>query len=197
MAQIITTAEPLPLASLNSFRFYFTDLKEFEVGVIVKPMGALLSGTTDHSASIRPLHASFPEFLLDKSRSGKFCVDFPGIHDELVSASLGLMKDHLRFNICNLPSSYLRNSEVPNLAETIHKNISAELSYSCRLWTYHLQHAHFSTLLENNVRAFFNHERLLFWFEVLSLEKKLGTCVSLLSSVLDWAKVCGPTVVLT
>ncbi len=65
MAQIIGTAEPLPLASLRSMRCYFAhiNLRKIDVDVIVKPLGALLSGTTD-SASIRPLHASFPEFLL-------------------------------------------------------------------------------------------------------------------------------------
>jgi hypothetical protein len=54
MAQIIATAEPLPLASLRSSRHYFIGLEGFDVGVIVKPMGALLSGTTDHAAAISP-----------------------------------------------------------------------------------------------------------------------------------------------
>jgi hypothetical protein len=60
MAQI-TATEPLPLASLQSMRSYLSS-KEFDVGVIVKPMGALLSGTTDPPSTIRPLRA-FCELL--------------------------------------------------------------------------------------------------------------------------------------
>jgi hypothetical protein len=197
MAQIIATAEPLPLASLNSMRYHFADSNEFNVDIIIKPMSALLSGTTDPSATIRPLHASFPEFLSDKSRSGEYCVDVSGIHDELAFASLGVMKKQLRFNICKLPSSYLRNSDVPRLAERIKENISPELSYSCRFWADHLRRTEFRSLLAKEVGAFFNHERLLFWIEVLSLEKKINTCISLLSVVLEWAKVCESVLLLT
>ena len=190
MAQVIATAEPLPLGSLKSLRHYFSDSKEFDVGVIVKPMGALLSGTTNHYSAIRPLHASFPEFLLDEKRSGEFYVDLAGIHDGLAFASLGLMKDKLHFNMCKLPSSYLLNSEVSDLADRIKENISSELSYSCRFWAYHLRHTDFISRLAEEIRAFFNNETLLFWFEVLSLEQKIGICSSLLTFVLEWAKVC-------
>jgi hypothetical protein len=64
MTQIINTAEPLPLPSLASMRCQFADkaLQQIDVEAVIQPMGALLSGTTDPSAAIRPLHASFPEF---------------------------------------------------------------------------------------------------------------------------------------
>ena len=191
MAQIIATSEPLPLASLKSMRYYFS-AKEFDTDVIVRPMGALLSGTTDPSSTIRPLHASFTEFLTDRGRSGEFCIDSSGIHEELAFASLGVMRNQLRFNLCRLPSSYLRNSEVPNFAQRIQENISPELSYSCRFWTDHLQRTQVSSLLAKEVSSFLNHERLLFWFEVLSLEKKISNCIPSLSFLLEWAKVCGP-----
>jgi hypothetical protein len=195
MAHIIATKEPLSLTSLTSMRRYFASSEESDVDVIVNPMGALLSGTTDDSATIR-LHASFREFLSDGRRSGKFCVDLCGIHNELALASLGVMKDQLRFNICELPSSYLPNSEVPKLAEKIKDKIKPELSYSCRFWADHLSRTQFSSLLAEEIRAFFNHERLLFWFEVLSLEK-IMTCISLLSFILEWTKVSVPSPPLT
>ena len=146
MAQIIATAEPLPLASLSTLRGYFAneDLQKININLILKRMGALLSGTTsstdptDPPATIRPLHASFPDFLLDKSRSGEFFVDLSHIHNELAFASLGIMKDELRFNICKLTSSYLSNSETPNCDRKVEANISKALSYACRFWTDHL-----------------------------------------------------------
>ena len=190
MAQILGTAEPLPLASLNSMRRYFEHLRKTDVNTIIRPMGALLSGTTDPSATIRPLHASFPEFLTDEKRSGEFFIDLSHIHGDLAFASLGVMKDELQFNICQLPTSYLPNSAILDLAERIKKHISPELSYSCRFWTDHLRQAQFNLPLSHAVRGFFDDEWLLFWIEVLSLLKTINTCASWLSNVLQWVAVC-------
>ena len=191
MAQIIGTGEPLPLASLRSMRHYFAsvDLRKIDVDVVIKPLGALLSGTTD-SLPIRPLHASFPEFLSDRNRSGEFFTDLSCIHDELAFSCLGVMKAELRFNICNLPSSYLSNSEVHDLAERIQEKISPQLLYSCRFWANHLRQTSFTIPLAKEMKALFNDEKLLFWFEVLGLDKKINICTSLLSLVMEWSMVC-------
>ena len=190
MAQILGTAEPLPLASLNTMRHQFVHLRKTDINTILRPMGALLSGTTDPAATIRPLHASFPEFLMDENRSGEFFIDVSHIHNDLAFASLGVMKDGLQFNICRLPTSYLPNSEIHDLAERVEKYISPELSYSCRFWTKHLRFTQFNLPLAEAVRGFFNDEWLLFWLEALSLLKTVNTCASWLSNVLQWVAVC-------
>ena len=192
MEQILGTAEPLPLASLRSMRCHFIDedLQKIDVNMIIKPMGALLSGTIDPSVVIRPLHASFSEFLTDKTRSGEFFIDLSHIHKDLAGASLGVMQSGLQFNICQLPTSYLPNSKIADLDERIKEYISPELSYSCRFWTNHLQHAQFDLALAKAIQAFFNHEQLLFWLEVLSLLKKINSCATGLSSIIQWVMVC-------
>jgi len=197
MAQIIGTAEPLPLGSIRSMRCHFAskDLQKIDVDVIIKPLGALLTGTTDSSQPVRPLHASFREFLCNRNRSGDFFTDMSYIHDELAFSCLGVMKDELRFNICKLPSSYLPNSEVHDLAERRQDNITSQLSYSCRFWADHLRHTWFDFPLAAEIQDFFNDERLLFWFEVLSLEKKIGNCTSLLTFVIEWSMVCAQALV--
>jgi len=73
------------------------------------------------------------------------------------------------------------------------KCIPAELAYSCQFWTEHVRHAHFNSALADEIQAFFNHERLLFWFEVLSLLKVINTCASALSSVIQLVMVCRMT----
>ena len=83
------------------------------------------------------------------------------------------MKDQLRFNICNLPSSYLPNSKVPDLAQQINKNTSPELSYSCRFWIVHLQRTQFNICLAEEVRAFFNQRGCC-------SQKTISTCISFL-----------------
>ena len=193
MAQILGTAEPLPLASLNVMRHQFAHIRKTDINTIIRPMGALLSGTTDPAATIRPLHASFPEFLMDENRSGEFFIDVSHIHNDLAFASLGVMKDGLQFNICRLPTSYLPNSEIHDLTERVKRYISPELSYSCRFWTDHLRLTPFNLPLAEAVRGLFNDECLLFWLEVLSLLKTVNTCASWLSNVLQWVAVCTTT----
>jgi hypothetical protein len=177
---------------LRSIRHYFIsgDLQEIDINTIVKPLGALLSGTTDSSVVICPLHASFSEFLTDKDWSGEYFIDLSHIHKDLAGASLGVMQVGLQFNICQLPTSYLPNSEIPDLDERIKQYISPELSYACRFWTDHLQYAQFDLALAKAIQAFFNHEWLLFWLEVLSLLKKINSCANGLSIVIQWAMVC-------
>ncbi|KAG1896110.1 WD40 repeat-like protein [Suillus fuscotomentosus] len=120
IGQILGTAEPLPLNSLDAMRSHFTDeSKYYEVKDIIEHMGSLLSGTTDPSMPIRPLHASFRDFLTDQSHSKEFFVDMPKVQRNLAFASLGVMKDGLSFNICGLKSSYLPNSEDPDLRKRV------------------------------------------------------------------------------
>ncbi|PPQ72843.1 hypothetical protein CVT26_003476 [Gymnopilus dilepis] len=187
MAQIIITREPLPLQSLTTMRGFFSDsdVRSIKIDTVIRPMGALLSGTRGSSA-VRPLHTSFLDFLLNKEQSGNFFIDTSNIHHDLAFSCLGIMGGSLRFNICNLPSSYLANSEVRDLDKQIDENISPELSYACRFWTDHLHRAAFAMSLSEAVRAFFGHEQMLFWLEVLSLLKKMNTCYAALSRVIEW-----------
>ena len=196
LAQILGTMDPLSLRSLASMRFHFPakGLGKFDIRTIVAPMAALLSGATDPSVPIRPLHASFADFLTDRDRSGRFFVDVNPIHHELAFASLNIMRETLKFNICCLPSSHLPNSEIGDLDDRVKDCIPPELAYSCRFWTDHVRHvAPFDSALAVEVRALFNNERLLFWFEVLSLLKLMNTCAGSLSSVIQWVMVCSMT----
>ena len=195
MAQIIGTKEPLPIGGLTSMRRHFPvkDLADVNIRTIVAPMAALLSGATDTSVPIRPLHASFADFLTDRDRSHEFFIDVDPIHSPLAFASLGIMKEKLKFNICDLPSSYLPNSEVLDLKDRIKKCISVELAYCCQFWTDHVREALFNSALAADVQAFFNDKILLFWFEVLSLLKLMSTCAGSLSSVIQWIMVCRTT----
>jgi hypothetical protein len=192
MAQILGTMEPLSMVSLEGMRFHFVDGEKISTDIfraVMAPMGTLFSGTIDGSATIRALHSSFPDFLIDPDRSGEFFVDVSPIHNNLAMACLGVMKDELRFDMCQFPSSYLRNSEVDDLEERVVKSISPALKYSCRFWTRHLSFVPFNSGLAKAVREFFNHERLLFWFEALSLLSSINTCAVVLSSVVQWSMV--------
>ncbi|KIK34106.1 hypothetical protein CY34DRAFT_38345, partial [Suillus luteus UH-Slu-Lm8-n1] len=192
MGQILGSAEPLPLDALNAMRSRFPDQGErYKVEVIVEHMGSLLSGTTNRSLPIRPLHASFREFLTEESSklsSGDFFVDLSKSQRDLAFASLGVMEHDLRFNMCNLKSSYLSNSKDIGLQDRVATCISSHLSYSCRFWATHVRTTAFSQELAKEIRSFFDNERLLFWIEALGLLNALGSAVAVLPLISQWLK---------
>ena len=194
MAQILGTMEPLLLTSLESMRCYFVDDSDIDIRSIVIPMSALLGGTTDSSMPIRALHASFLDFLVDQDRSGEYFidVDMPPVRENLALSCLGVMKKGLRFNICQLSSSYLPNSKIPGLDDRVRECISPELAYSCRFWIPHVCNTPFKVSIANAVRGLFSDKELLFWFEALSLLKSINTCAGSLSSLIQWIMVCQP-----
>ncbi|KAG6329000.1 hypothetical protein ID866_10089 [Astraeus odoratus] len=184
MRQVLFTLEPLTVSSLNAMRHGFCKERDpSDVGVVFEVMASLLTGVADRSAPIRPLHTSFYDFLTDHSRSGDFFIDKD---KDLAAASLRVLHKDLRFNICRLETSYLRNSEVRNLDEMVTKSISLHLSYACRFWANHLHKVEFDSLLAEFLRAMFESERVLFWLEVLGLLSCVGGAYSILASAEQW-----------
>lgn len=133
MGQILAGFEPLSLADLTTMRKHFPPGSgdAAHIHSVVKNMGSLLSGITDHSIPIRPLHSSFHNYLTDHSRSKQFYIDTSFHRNNLAFSTIQIMKAELCFNICSLKSSYLRNSDVPDLKQQIKQSISSALSYSC------------------------------------------------------------------
>ena len=190
MQQILNTLEPLPMDALHAMRIHFPQKDDrFHVSLILYHMGSLLSGITDHQIPIRLLHSSFHDFLTDQSRSGDYFVGKSGIQTDLAVASLCVLHGGLCFNICGLESSYLLNSDVPGLAERVKAKIPPHLSYSCLFWAKHLQATKFDPELAGHVKDILGNERILFWFEILSLLGVLGNGVHALSSAARWCQV--------
>jgi hypothetical protein len=190
MGQILGTAEPLPSIALTAMRSHFPqEADHFDVGLVVKSMGSLLSGVTNPDSPIRPLHASFHDFLTDKASNEEFFIDLSKAQYDLAFASLRVMKYGLRFNICDLKSSYLPNSEDHNLQERVQKCISPHLSYSSRFWTSHVRTTSFDKELVKEVTLFFDNERLFFWLELLALINALSGAVLALPPIAQWLKV--------
>jgi len=189
MRQILALSEPLPATALNAMRQRFPcEDERYDVKFVIGKLGSLVTGT-DSTAPVRPLHASFYDFLTDKSRSNEFFIDASLATNDLAFASLRVMARGLRFNICCLESSYLPNSAVLDLEERVKKSIPAELSYSCRYWGTHVGATPFQSLLAGEISAFLDAERLLFWLEALALMKGLGGSVGTLTSIASWFTV--------
>ncbi|CCM06112.1 uncharacterized protein FIBRA_08361 [Fibroporia radiculosa] len=190
MGQVLALLEPLSRASLTAIRRRILPKDGANVESVICPLGALLTGIMDDRTPIKPLHASFYDFLTDRSRSGELFVgESTTHHQNLAFASLRVMKDELRFNICDLESSYLPNSAVTDLEERINRSISPELQYSCRFWTFHVNAARFERSLATEIECFLTNDRVLFYLEVLSLTQALIGTTWALSSIIPWFKV--------
>jgi hypothetical protein len=108
---------------------------------------------------------------------------------DLALASLRVMEHSLRFNICDLKSSYLPNSQDTGLPERVKTSIPAHLSYSCRHWATHVQTTDFEDELAKEIRSLFDNERLMFWVEALGLLNAIRGAVTVLPLVAKWLKV--------
>jgi hypothetical protein len=139
-------------------------------------------------------HLSFSEFLCDPQRCpALFLINKPRQSQKLAMACFRVMKEGLKFNICNLESSHLLNNEVTDLSRRTEKNISTTLLYSCRFWVAHLRDTAEIDLdcrgiLIKEVEDFL-YSRLLFWLEVLSLKEETVVANIALWTLASWIQV--------
>ena len=190
MRQILWLKEPLPISALNLLRDKFPRRDDhYPVSFVLDFMESLLAGVTNESTPVRPLHASFYDFLLDERRSREFFIERRDVYRDLAVASLSVMQADLRFNICELETSYLQNSEVVGLKEKVEKSIPPPLLYSCRFWATHLQDAELDSGLLHLVRKLVTGEQMLFWLEALGVSKFIGEAYWALTSTERWLQV--------
>ena len=190
MRQILWLKEPLPINALDAMRQKFhREDDRYPVGVILDFMAPLLSGTGDTTTPIRPLHASFYDFLLSEERSNEFFIDERDAQHDLALASFRIMEGGLKFNICGLTTSYVRNSEVTDWAKRVNENIPSHLLYSCRFWANHLQESGFDLDLAQCLKGLVTGEKILFWLEVLGICKHIVEARWALSLAERWLQV--------
>ncbi len=104
---------------------------------------------------------------------------------QLAHSCLGLLLNDLKFNICNLESSYLANKDVKDLNSRVDRYISPALLYACRFWDDHFEHIDFETVLFGKLRTFFE-KKFLFWLEALSLTSDLRLALRAISTLNVW-----------
>lgn len=138
---------------------------------LVRKLSSLLTGTQDITTPIVPLHASFVDFLRKKISTNPFDADGSSFNGVLASHCMDVMRKHLRFNICGLPTSFKRNRDIDGIETLVSNHISKVLSYACRFWPYH-----FSRFLEWHMSMRFVQlitcilsSHMLEWLEVMSL----------------------------
>ena len=131
-------------------------------------------------------HKSFSDFIFDHARSGEFWCDTATHHRLLTESCFRVMKG-LRFNIANIPSSFVFDCDNHALAGEVERNIPPVLSYSCRNWDHHLS-ATKSTPSDplHETLSGFLQLRALFWIEAMNLLNSRGRCYPMLQTAHKW-----------
>ncbi|CAE6448323.1 unnamed protein product [Rhizoctonia solani] len=157
----------------------------------LQPLRSVLHQSED-TGLVSTLHASFPDFMFSNERSRSYFCDVAEHSQLLARRSFLVMREQLRFNICDLRSSFVPDGKVENIQERIKLGISPILAYTCRYWGSHLVLAPHLDILQRMLEDFLSH-RLLFWMEVLNLRRDLSLGVDGLLKVQGWLQRAGPS----
>ncbi|KAF8753840.1 WD40 repeat-like protein [Rhizoctonia solani] len=147
---------------------------------------------SESTGLVSTLHASFPDFMFSHTRSGSYFCDIGKHSPGMAHRCFTVMKDQLRFNICDLPSSFIPDENVDNLQDRIKHRISPSLAYVCRYWASHVSLAPANDDLREDMSVFLS-ERLLFWMEVMSLRRELLAGIEGFLALKQWLRVSGST----
>ncbi|KIK50575.1 hypothetical protein GYMLUDRAFT_182608, partial [Collybiopsis luxurians FD-317 M1] len=104
---------------------------------------------------------------------------------ELTKSCMHVMQQGLHFNMCNLPSSYLLDSEVSGLQNEVQLRLGNELGYAVQYWIPHLIEQ------EANDQLFYSlaelmEKKVLFWVEAMNLMQKKEDCYRNLLNLQIW-----------
>ena len=192
VGQLIASIEPLTIRSLISLRQHASSKERSDAAVtgLLHRLGSLLCNvnSSDNGLPIIPLHTSFRDFLINRDKSGDFCVGFRDAHHQLADSCLNILLDPLdglKFNICKLETSYLANDDVEDLTARIEEHIPPALLYACRFWDGHLKHTGFKADLFGKVETLFK-EKFLYWLEALSLTRNISLAPSAFATLNMW-----------
>ena len=141
----------------------------------------------DSNKKVLSYHKSFSNFIFDKTHSKKFTCDQLSHHRLLTGHRFHIMNASLKFNIANIPSSFLMDSQNPDLQNEVQRNISPSLSYSCRGWSRHLSLTLPSTAFLEPLFGFLRLQAL-FWIEVMNLLNVATQCDPDLRRTSEWVE---------
>ncbi|KIM19890.1 hypothetical protein M408DRAFT_48185, partial [Serendipita vermifera MAFF 305830] len=183
LGAVILLKMPLPISSLLPLLSIQSSTMEYICNQLQSVM--------DCQGTLRVHHQSFVDFLVDHTACPTgFWIDREDGHQHLARVCLKTMNSGLKFNICGLKSSYIRNDDVPDHPSLVESYISMHLSYSSLFWAGHLAEIASDEVIHGCLLEFM-HEGFLFWLEVLSLMKRVNLVSSMIKTLVDWLRTYG------
>ncbi|KIJ52844.1 hypothetical protein M422DRAFT_242776 [Sphaerobolus stellatus SS14] len=124
---ILGVFTPLPETYLKYlWRYAFSTETANEMDFILSHLGSLFNGIGDTAAAVSPIHTSVRDFFTSSKDSGAFFINIEKYHFAISLGLLHTLNTQLCFNICQIQTSYTRNSNIKELNSTIQKKISPE-----------------------------------------------------------------------
>jgi hypothetical protein len=142
---------------------------------------------TDAQQRVLSYHKSFSDFIFDRHRSKEYWCDSEAHHRLLTVSCFRVMSGGLRFNIANIPTSFVLDSDNHRLPRQVEQNIPPALRYCSQNWGHHLSNTTSTTSdpLANTL-ADFVQIHALFWIEVMNLLDARGMCDPMLRAARNW-----------
>jgi energy-coupling factor transporter ATP-binding protein EcfA2 len=191
LCAIISVKDPLSPAVIAQL----LNLPIESVQDVARNLSAVIPHDLKLDHPLRVCHKSFSDFLYDQPPSSYLHIDISKAHHEIAEGCLDVMMKELKFNICDLETSYLLNDEVEGLDLRISERITPQLEYSSLYWADHVADVQRNDILgttsslANKVYQVIS-EHLLHWFEVLSLLKAVDIASEMLLTCAIWSRVC-------
>ncbi|CUA73482.1 putative WD repeat-containing protein alr3466 [Nostoc sp, PCC 7120] [Rhizoctonia solani] len=185
---VVCAQEPLTIQGLVGL----LGLSYTQVITALRPLWSVLhisgQNTTDR---VNILHASFPDYMLEPGRSGRFTCNAKLHHGKLAELCFRRISQNIpQFNICNLESSYTLDEDIPDLDQRVKQAIPMDLLYACQYWAVHLWLGEKSDERATELHEFLS-KRLLLWMEVLNLTKRIEKSVGLVEQAMSWLRGTG------
>ncbi|KAJ7429374.1 hypothetical protein B0H11DRAFT_2265963 [Mycena galericulata] len=123
---------------------------------------------------IYTFHKSFADFILDHGHSRERAKVAASYFRDRAGDCFDVLNRSLRFNICNLATSFLLDDDENALSERVKTNIGPELRYACQHWAGHLASVrdYEKDVEQLSVRLLdFCSLKVLFWMEAMHLLK--------------------------
>jgi hypothetical protein len=179
-----------PLRRVDLGHFVGTLENEASLDFILRKLSSVIS-IGDKDNIIRVCHLSFTDFICNSTPLSKPFAVSRSLQSEVIALNcLRVMNRELKFNICGLETSYLRNDEYQDLSSRIEKMIPVALSYSCRFFIDHLKDITHQKCIEviGEIHYFF-HIHFLHWLEVVSVCEWIPTSIKALDDITQWLEV--------
>ncbi|KAI0543145.1 hypothetical protein GGR58DRAFT_10947 [Xylaria digitata] len=175
VGSIVLLAKALSTSALA----HLLDIPKYAINSQLDFLHSVLSIPSSPNASVRLLHLSFRDFLVDPSKCGKnpFWVDEKEAHRRLAADCLRVMNETLCTDICGVRWPGTRCAHID--WQIISDKLPSEVQYACQYWVYHIQEAGNYLLDFDQVHRFFQ-QHFLHWLEALSL---IGTASASLQNL--------------
>ncbi len=170
--------------SLSAFSLdLLLEFQAGEVQALMHDLHSIFDVPDDYSQPIRPHHASVGDFLLDNRRctDKRFWIDKHWAHKQVATQCLKIMEDNLKEDMCDLrePGSLIHSVD----AALIDSKFPPHVRYTCFYWVHHVQCGGDAMHFAKKITSFLG-EHFLHWLEALSLLRKFGDGV-IMMSILD------------